>query len=68
MKTSIKSLLIGIAFAAAFVSCKNNNAEMGSGTENIETMPDNSAVPETQPPVTDTVPGVESGVGDEQIP
>jgi hypothetical protein len=68
----VRNLSLTMAFVSslALFSCKDKPAnETTDEAEAVETPVDNTQTAEpTGPPVADTVPGVESGVGDEQIP
>jgi len=71
---NLKNLMLAIAVLASLTmfSCKDKTeTETTTETEHVETAVDNTAVDDTvtaPPAVTDTVPGVNSGMGDEQVP
>jgi hypothetical protein len=63
------SLAIALFSSLTLFSCKDKPADENTDMQNVETPVDNTRTEEpTAPPVNDTVPGVESGVGDEQVP
>lgn len=67
MLRSTKVFLLLILLSLA--SCKDKAATEGVDTATTtETEIDNTATPETVPPTVDTIPGVESGAGSEQMP
>lgn len=67
---------INLAIAAAFAlslatfSCKDKPTEVSDDpADNVEAPVDNTGTPDpAAPPINDSVPGVESGAGDEQVP
>lgn len=63
-------MAVAISLSFALFACKDKDANQTTDeTETMETPADNTQTAEpTPPPVADTVPGVESGIGDEQIP
>ena len=64
------SLAIAIGSSLMLFSCKEKNETETTEETQVETTVDNTAVDTVTapPPTTDTVPGVVSGQGDEQVP
>lgn len=63
------SLAIAVVSSMMLFSCKDKNESETTEDTQVETPVDNTGTNDTAaPPTNDTVPGVVSGQGDEQVP